>query len=167
VALHPGANVTAGDDAWWQDNRSIITNTTTWVNNPGPIINYALKFEVFVKDNWTAGNIWIAPGWPNWAYAAEYSPWKKTGSYKSTGWETVSIPLSSFYKCKNNKYNPAGDPAATIGDLINGNGSGGMLMIRLTTQNGYDANGNEVNTGPIAPGSLRIAIDNIRVEKIK
>ncbi len=167
VALHPNANVTAGDDAWWQDNRSIITNTATWANNPGPIINYALKFEVFVKDNWTAGNIWIAPGWPNWAYAAEYAPWKKTGSYKSAGWETVSIPLSSFYKCKNNKYNPAGDPPATINDLMNGNWSGGMFMFRLTTQNGYDANGNEVNTGAIAPGSLRIAVDNIRIERIK
>ncbi len=168
VAIHPSANVTPGDDAWWQDNRCIITNTSTWLTNMNePIINYALKFEAFVKDNWTAGNIWIAPGWADWAYIAEWSPWKKTGSYRSSGWETVTIPLSSFYKARSNRYNPAGDPPPNIGELMNANWSGGMLMIRLTTADGFNSAGNEVATGPIAPGSLRIAFDNVRIEKIK
>lgn len=169
VAIHPAANVTPGDDSWWQDNRCIITNTVpSWAANMNDaIINYALKFEVYVKDNWTAGNLWIAPGWANWSFIAEYSPWKKTGSYRSTGWETVSIPLSEFRKAKSNRYDKGGDPPANMNELMNANGSGGMLMFRLTTADGFNSAGNEVATGPIAPGSLRIAIDNIRIEKIK
>lgn len=168
VAIYPSANVTPGDDSWWQDNRCIITNTMPWAANMNDaIINYALKFEVFVKDNWTAGNIWIAPGWADWAFIAEYAPWKKTGSYRSTGWETVTIPLSEFHKARSNRYDPTADPPANMNELMNANGSGGMLMFRLTTADGFNAAGNEVSTGPIAPGSLRIAIDNIRIEKYK
>jgi hypothetical protein len=46
VEIDPAGNKVSSDNSWWQDNNSIITNTSTWVPDASVAIgDYALKFE--------------------------------------------------------------------------------------------------------------------------
>jgi len=66
---------------------------------PSPTIR--LKFEIYVNNNWKAGEIWIAVGdWYAWSsYTARYAPWETAagGVFHPSGWVTVTIPLSQFH----------------------------------------------------------------------
>ena len=165
VEINPAGNKTKGDNSWWQDNNSIITNTATWPS--GSIGNYALKFEANVS-NWSAGSIWIGTTFPsnNWGFLAQYAPWKtaSSGKYSSNGWVTVTIPLTSFLSATNNAYTSTGTGAASISALqtspgINGkvNNGNGMLMIMYTND----------GTATIPGGSFAMGIDNVRIVAIK
>ncbi|HWB26220.1 MAG TPA: glycan-binding surface protein [Chitinophagaceae bacterium] len=158
VELNPAGNKVASDNSWWQDNNSIITNTATWVSDASaPVSNYALKFEAYVKKDWTAGSIWIGTTWPNWPYLAEYAPWKtaSSGKYKTTGWVTVTIPLSSFLSATNNVYTSSGSGPSNFSALTSG--GGGMLMVMYAND----------GTTTIPGGSFDIGLDNFRIVKIK
>jgi Surface glycan-binding protein B xyloglucan binding domain/IPT/TIG domain len=157
VEINPANPKPAGDNTWYQDNNSFSTNTTTWVSGTNtPIGNYVLKFEVNVT-NWTAGSIWIGTTFPNWAYLAQYAPWKTIagGSYSSNGWVTVTIPLTGFLAATNNVYTSTGAPAPDIPTLL---GSGGGMLQFMYANDG---------TKTIPGGSFVMAFDNIRIVPIK
>jgi xyloglucan-binding protein len=154
--INPANSKPAGDNSWWQDNNSIITNTATWTSNSSASIgNYALKFEANVT-NWSAGSIWIAGSFANWAYMAQYAPWKTAagGKYSSNGWVTVTIPLTAFLSCTNNVYTSAGTGASSITSLQNG--GGGMFMFMYAND----------GAGTIPGGSFVMGIDNVRIVPI-
>jgi hypothetical protein len=157
VEINPAGPKPKGDNSWWQDANSIITNTATWTANASaPIGNYALKFEANVS-NWTAGSIWIGTNWPNWNYLAQWAPWKTTpgGKYSSNGWVTVTIPLSDFLAATSNTYTSTGTGAGSISTLQSG--GGGMLMIMYAND----------GTATIAGGSFALGLDNFRIVPIK
>jgi hypothetical protein len=157
VEINPANNKPKGDNSWWQDNNSIITDAMTWTAASNPSLsNYALKFEANVS-NWTAGSIWIATSWAPWAYMAEWAPWKTVagGKYSSNGWATVTIPLSNFLAATSNTYTSTGTGASSITALQNG--GGGMLMVMYSND----------GTTTIAGGSFALGLDNFRIVPVK
>jgi hypothetical protein len=153
VEINPANAKPKGDNSWWQDANSIITDPGTWVSaSNAPIADYALKFEANVT-NWTAGSIWIGTNWPNWNYLAEWAPWKTASGkkYSSNGWVTVTIPLTSFLTATSNTYTSTGTGASSITTLQSG--GGGMLMIMYAND----------GTATIPGGSFALGLDNIRI----
>jgi len=117
-----------------------------------PVDNYALKYEISVKKPWSAGSIFIVKDY-NWTYLARYEPWLGTGgSFSVNGWQTVTIPLSSF-KTKANGADGTGSAASSLSVLL-GSGAGNTNLMF-------------VNTGTTTVQDFEAAIDNIRVVKIK
>ncbi len=170
AAAYPGAwgsfnrlvftGVNGGDFGWWNWNRSINTNGSQWVpaaNLDDPIGNYALKFELFVKEDWESGRLYITKDY-NWTYLANYAPWKLANGSNikfNTGgkWQTVVIPLTAF-KTKANGIDGTGDPAPSLKALLGTSGFGNIDIMFINP---------DVN----AVASFNAAIDNIRVVKIK
>ena len=156
VKINPAGAKVKGDNSWYSDNNAIITNTATWPS--GSVGNYAVKFEANVS-NWSAGSIWIGTTFPspNWAFLAEYAPWKTVsgGKYSSNGWVTVTVPLTSFLAATNNVYTATGTGPSSISALQNG--GGGLLMIMYAND----------GTATIPGGSFVMGIDNVRVVAIK
>ena len=147
------SNVGGGDGSWWNWARSINLNPVQWVpvaNLQDAVGNYALKFEISVTTPWTGGTIGILKDY-SWNYSVNYNPWKKgngsTTAFTTRGWQTVTMPLSSFVDSK-------GLPAATLTDLLGSGGAGGLNFFF-------------VNNGTTTVASFEAAIDNIRIVKIK
>lgn len=139
----------------WNGGRIAILDSVTWVpeaNVSDPLNNWAVKFEIYVADDWNGGTLFISSEHND--YRAFYEPWKGAGGttapYSTDGWRTVSFPLSAFYK------GWGGDEAAaSIADLI---GDTGVSAIAIQTMN--------IGSQTTATG-LNAAIDNIRVVKIR
>jgi hypothetical protein len=147
------SNVGGGDGSWWNWARSINLNPVQWVpvaNLQDAVGNYALKFEISVTTPWTGGTIGILKDY-SWNYAVNYNPWKKgngsTTAFTTKGWQTVTMPLSSFVDSK-------GLPAASLTDLLGSGGAGGLNFFF-------------VNNGTTTVASFEAAIDNIRIVKVK
>lgn len=147
------SNVPAGDGSWWNDGRSINTNSAQWIpqaNMKDTLSHYVLKFEISVTKPWTNGSIQIVKDY-SWTYSALYHPWKtSTGAtvpFTTKGWQTVTIPLSNFVDSK-------GFPAPTLSDLL---GSAGAGAINVTF----------TNDGSSTVQNFEAAIDNIRVVRVK
>jgi len=119
--------------------------------------DYSLKFEAYVKKKWTAGSIWITTGgWYGWGnYAAKWAPWSTdpSGAYQTSGWVTITIPLTSFLP-NNNFYNTAytttGTPPTHLSDF-----SSTATCFMLMNDDGTAVPANAIN----------IAIDNVRIVK--
>lgn len=119
----------------------------------GDLANAVIKFECNVFDTWQAGALQMiftpyATSGTN-GYIADskvprglWIPWKATGSYKTTGWTTVTVPLSEF------KYAPDGSICANAltADMISG-------LTFFVYSGGVDG----------ADGTVNMCIDNIRV----
>ena len=90
----------------------------------------------------------------NYGTMAPYNPWLNANgsktSFTTNGWQTVTIPLSSF--TVNNGV--AGTPPSSIAALL---GSSGNNNLELLFE----------NPGKTTVTSFAAAVDNIRVVKIK
>ncbi|AYL95530.1 glycan-binding surface protein [Mucilaginibacter celer] len=146
------SNVPAGDWSWWNGGRSININAAQWVpqaNLKDTLSHYAVKFEISATKPWVNGSIQILKDYGS--YAALYRPWKTatgaTAAFTTKGWQTVTIPFSSFVDNK-------GFPAATLTDFLGATGAGGIEF-------------QFINDGSSTVQTFEAAIDNIRVVRIK
>jgi hypothetical protein len=151
------SNLSANDYAWYNGGRGVNMNGSQWVpvaDIDSSLSSYAVKFELSVPKTtpWTAGSIFVAVNY-SWSYIARYRPWinsaGKTTPFTTTGWTTVTIPLSSFLT-----NNGAGTQVASIKDLVGASGNNGMNIWFI-------------NDGLTTVTAFTAAIDNIRVVKIK
>lgn len=119
----------------------------------GEIADAVIKFECNVVEPWTAGALqmiftpYSVTGTNNYIGNASvprglWIPWKDSGSFKTEGWITVTVPLSEF------KYGPEGE--------ISGTAFTKEMLRGLTF---FVWNGGVAGTD----GSPHILIDNIRV----
>ena len=159
--LYQSSPIAANADATSQGNPGLLQlNPVPWVANTSMAINnYALKFEVYVKNTWSAGEIWISVGgWYGWSsYTARYAPWLTAdgGKYKPSGWVTETIPLTEFIKGNEfyqTAWNPAGSSATKFSDYP-------TTEIAFLIAN--------ASAKAVPAGSVDIAIDNVRIVKIK
>lgn len=144
----------------------IQLNDVPWVANTSTSIqNYSLKFELYVKNTWSSGALWIMMGdWYAWHdYLARYAPWETApdGKFKPAGWITVTIPLSQFVTLTggSNSDNNAWD----LGSFPTG-GSHASTFANFTSTALCFALNNESST-VIPANTINIAIDNVRIVK--
>lgn len=150
------SNIPANDFVWYGGGRSLNCEVSLpWVpvaNLSEPVDNYALKFEVYAKDAWKGGSLFIDRNY-GWTYICRYEPWLTNPEFKTNGWKTVVLPLTMF-KTKANNQDGTGDPASNLTTLLGAGGTGGINVYVINAQN-----------SPLA--SFDIAVDNFRVIKIK
>ena len=146
-----------GNGGWWADNRAVMVAKGDWLPNANlsdPIGNYALKFEISVKNPWKNGAFMIVPN-GNFNFMARYAPWETsaTKEYTTNGtWQTVVIPLTKFLS-GTGSYNANGSPAASIGGLTGGTNAATMQLMLFND-----------STTPLE--SFNAAVDNVRIVKI-
>ena len=167
ATLFPGARgtyarmaqdaVPANNWDWSNGKRAIISKPQDWVAPSAlsePANNYAMKFEIFVKEPWSTGVLFIGPPTSDtWTYMARYEPWKTTPNFKTTGWTTVTVPLTQFKKKSAAGVDGGGDAATTVNDVVGSVSEVVKFMF--------------VNDTATPLAKLDLAIDNIRVVKIK
>ena len=150
-------NLGGYDYAWYNYPRGVNMSGSQWVpvsDISSSLDSYAVKFEISVPAStpWTGGSIFVAVNY-SFNYIARYRPWinsaGKTTPFSTTGWQTVTIPLSTFLT-----NNGTGTQAASITDLIGSSGNNGMNIWYI----------NDAGTPVVAWAA---GIDNIRVVKIK
>jgi len=149
-----------GGADWSTAIRMTGGNAPTWfpsADNLGdPAGSWALKFEINISDDWNGGTLVIKTN--NSDYIARYEPWQvsesKTTPYKTSGWQTVSIPFTSFRKNDSALGEGKGDPITKISDLFNMGSEVGDFLLYL---HNYDAG--DTKTG------FKAAFDNFRVVK--
>ncbi|MBB6130653.1 glycan-binding surface protein [Mucilaginibacter lappiensis] len=137
-------------------NGGIILASNQWV----PVANltdapgqWALKMEISVPTDWDGGALDIKTDVPGYIYRWEPS---KTGTaYKTKGWITITIPLSSFRASDPVLGEGMGAALTNITDLLGPKGQTGAYLYR----HNYAAA--STKTG------FYCAFDNIRVVKIK
>jgi hypothetical protein len=128
----------------------------------GPITDLAVKFEINVPEDWIDFNllIFMSPyasdhGYDNASFA-RYQPWRN-GAFKTSGWQTVTIPLSAFQYGKDDSWakadwdKPGSKPLSSLDGLTNIN----MMMF-----------GPNVSQTSGTKANIQIGIDNIRIVPI-
>lgn len=115
--------IAGGDWAWWDGGRSINLNPVQWVEPAyldEPVGNFAMKFDVYVREEWITGTVLIRND-GDWSYIARYEPWNRGSNgvepYQTDGWKTVTIPLTEF-KTDNGE----GSSASTLDSLLGNDG---------------------------------------------
>lgn len=166
AGLYPGAignyiqmkftDVGSKDNGWWGGGRSINMNEGQWVpqaNLSDPPANWALKFDIFVKEPWKNGTIIVRTD--DFTYMVRYEPWKTaTGnSFTTTGWTTVILPLSQFKKSAGG-FEGTGEAIPNLTTLL---GTTGKKSMSVMFYNEYEA----------AVEKFDAAVDNIRIVKVK
>jgi hypothetical protein len=149
-------DIPAKDFVWYGGGRSINCEVSLpWVpvaNLNQPLDNYALKFELNTKVPWTGGSLFIVKDY-SWTYLARLEPWTTSANFNTNGWKTVVVPLDQF-KTKANNKDGTGSPASSLTTMLGGSGAGGVNMF-------------VINDSESVLAAIDIAIDNIRVIKIK
>jgi hypothetical protein len=163
-----------------QGNAGFIQlNAVPWVANTStPIAGYSLKFEVYVANPWSVGEIWIMMGgWYGWSgYLARFAPWTSAtgGTYQPHGWVTVTMPLTAFVKTTGpgtsalvygnvtspvtdvNEWDystfPTGGPSANLFSDFNST----AICFTVTNDSGTTA---------LGANAMNVAIDNVRIVK--
>jgi hypothetical protein len=144
--------VNAGDGSWWNGGRSLNTNGVQWVaadSMSNPLSDYAMKFEIYVKQPWTTGAFYVVPNY-TWTYLATYSGWQAFSDstmISTNQWSTVVIPLTNFQTNTG-----AGSPPSSLGALLGGGNQSIDIMF--------------VNNGTKPVATFDAGIDNIRVVKV-
>lgn len=150
-------NLSGNDFAWYNGGRGVNMGASQWVPTAdidSSLSSYAVKFEISVPKStpWTGGSIFVAVNY-GFTYIARYRPWinsaGKITPFSTTGWITVTIPLSNFLT-----NNGTGTPVASITDLVGSSGNNGMNIWYI-------------NDGTTSVAAFTMAIDNIRVVKIQ
>lgn len=152
------SNLNGNDWGWWNSGRSFHTNSAQWIpvaNLNDPLADYALKFEINLKTPWSAGKLFIVKD-GSWSYVALYSPWLNadgtTAAFTTTGWQTVTIPLTNFKGKDGSGNDGMGAPAASL-KALTGNSGAGAIDIMF------------INNGTTAIANFDMAIDNVRIVK--
>ena len=149
------------DDAWYSaDGRAMYFPSINYVTPDhlkDPASSWAIKFDIFVKEPWTAGAIKLTPN-PDIAkpYYYVYQPWKigtATVPFVTSGWQTVTIPLSEFKLSKDTQNKADGDAAKFVGDLVDATGKNQLRYFLVSTPDNII-------------GKYRAAFDNMRIVKI-
>jgi len=157
IQVNPPSAIGPGNGGWWADNRAVMVDKKDWLPNGNlsdPIGNYALKFEISVKDVWKNGAFMIVPN-GNFNFMARYAPWEtsSTKEYTTNGtWQTVVIPLTKFLS-GTGSYNSGGAPAASIAGLTGGTNAATIQFMLYND-----------STTPLE--SFNAAVDNVRIVKI-
>jgi hypothetical protein len=144
----------SGDGQWYNGWGTDLANNQ-WVpvaNLADAAGNWALKMEVSVGKDWNGGSLDISPGG---GYIYRWEPWSNGKAYKTKGWITLTIPLSSFRKNDNILGEGMGAPLVNLTDMLGPTGNVGAYI--------YVHN---YSTSPTKTGFYG-AFDNIRVVKIK
>jgi len=143
----------------------IQLNNVPWVANTATSISgYSLKFEIYVKNPWSAGALWIMMGgWYGWHdYLARYAPWSTdpSGKFAPSGWVTVTIPLTQFMTVTggSNSDNNEWD----LGSYPTGGSSASKFSDFTSTALCFALN-NDLAKGAIPANTINIAIDNVRI----
>lgn len=150
--------LSAGNFSWWEGG--INTNSVQWVPVDSlsvPVDEYAVKFEINVPEKWSGTSLFILKDY-NWTYVARFEPWDlgngETTPISTNGyWTTVTISFSEF-RTKADDKDGTGVSADSLTDLLGANGSGSFHVFTI-------------NDSDEPTDAMNIAIDNIRVVKIK
>ncbi len=150
-------NLSGNDFAWYNGGRGVNMNASQWVPTAAidsSLSSYAVKFEISVPKStpWNTGSIYVAVNY-SFTYIALYRPYLnsagKVTPFSTTGWVTVTVPLSNFLT-----NNGTGTPPASISDLLGASGNNGMNIWYI-------------NDSSNSVAAFTAAVDNIRVVKIK
>jgi hypothetical protein len=127
---------------------------TANLSDPGTA--WALKFEINIHKPWNGGTLCIKSS--NGDYIARYEPWQisssKTKPYTTIGWQTVTIPLSSFRAKDANLGEGKGTSITKVSDLLDSSSKNGGLVLYI----------HNYGTAPTAT-SFDGAFDNFRIVK--
>lgn len=133
-----------------------------WVpvaNLSDPVGNWAIKFELSVAHPWNGGTLCFESGFAGSSYIARYEPWQisanATAAVSTKGWQTITIPLSSFRSADPTLGPGKGVSISSLTNLLGATGNTG-LSIYL----------HNYSTAATATG-FYAAFDNVRVVKIK
>jgi hypothetical protein len=145
-------NPDAGND--W--STAVRMSGSQWLpaaNVSDPINNWALKFEMSVPALWNGGSLCIQSS--NSSYMFRYEPWQvtstTTAAYRTKGWQTVTIPLSSFRRNDATLGDGRGTPVASISELVGSTGNSNLMLYM-----------HNYGTSPTAT-AFKAAFDNFRV----
>ncbi len=157
------SDVGVGNYTWWEDNRvCYLAEMLQMVppENLGDVFSeYALKFEMYVKEIWNTGQITVVTE-DNWTWRYIYAPWlvdEARTDFITNGWLTVVIPLSEFRNSQG-----TGKQASSFSDIFSSDGTGHLGLAFMNTTPDPD---NE-EADEILLENLSIGIDNIRVVNI-
>ncbi|SEP43468.1 glycan-binding surface protein [Mucilaginibacter sp. OK283] len=145
----------SGEGQWYGGSGTRLSGNQ-WVptanlnDAPG---NWALKMEVSIGKNWNGGALDISTDAGGYIY--RWEPWNTGTAYKTKGWITLTIPLTSFRASDPTLGEGMGAPLTKIADLVGPTGN--------TAANIYVHN---YGTAKTATGFYG-AFDNIRIVKIK
>lgn len=144
-------NVPEGNRNWWEGGRSINSNPEMPImpvsELSNPLTDYALKFEIFVKEEWTGGSAVLRFSKNEYEYL--YRPWyidqTTTKTFKTSGWETVTVPL--------NKFSKGGNFTTNLAQLLGNEGKGNFVVWLVADKGGFT--------------KFNAAFDNFRIVKMK
>ena len=143
---------------WWETGTRIKANQWMPASNlSDPVGNWAMQFEMSVPHPWNGVTLCFTTYFDG-NYLARFEPWKisasGTAAYSTKGWQTVTIPLSSFRKKDPTLGEGMGDPVTTLANLL-GTGNTGLNIVLKN-----------YGTTPSATGFYG-AFDNFRIVKLK
>jgi hypothetical protein len=140
------------------DANSIRLGEYTWVpsaNLGDSGDKWAFKFEINVKKPWKGGTLCIRTDKGD--YLALYEPWKisakESADFTTEGWQTVTIPLSSFRLKHATQGDGRGNSITKVSDLLNVTTGKSFLTLYLK------------NYGTSTTTTIEAAFDNFRVVK--